>query len=108
MVGGRGKTCGRAWACAGAGAATPRRSRRSTAGLQHFGRQFAHARQEVLAMHGDAGGLQFGLEERLDLLDHHQGVGHLRQCAPPSPAARGSDRPSFSTGASGKVSRTCM
>ena len=48
---------------------------------QDVGGQFAHARQQVLAVHRDAGGADLLLQERLHLLDHHQVLDPFRQGA---------------------------
>ena len=41
---------------------------------QHIGRQFAKARQQVLAARDDAGSAQFGFDQRLGFLNHDQGI----------------------------------
>ena len=41
---------------------------------QHAGSQFAETRQEVLAAHLQAGGANFGFQQRFGFLDHDQGI----------------------------------
>jgi hypothetical protein len=78
-VGGRGKTLG--GAAAGGGRWHRLAQQAIDGGVQHLRRQFADARQHVLAVAGNAGGPDFGFQQLLGFLDHQQRVAHRRQFA---------------------------